>query len=164
MGVRWVSNLTSFTEDIYPPCLKSKGRHRWHACICWMAKRKKHPRSERGHPLISATCTSDGHQFNFSFLFLTMAKNFALPFIHFASFDLVEILVVETSSSISWEQSIIFPYISIWSRRALYRYTNNRKTYKGNLNRMKEHSFASGILFKSNTDGVSSCSFKNIVY
>ena len=49
-----------------------------------MAKRKKHPRSERGHPLISATCTPDGHQFNFLLLFSGMAKNFALPFIHFA--------------------------------------------------------------------------------
>ena len=159
MGVRWVSILTSFTEDIDPPCLKSKGRHRRHAyCICRMAKRKKHPRFKRGRSLISATCASDSRQFNFLLLFLRMGTNFALPFIHFASFDLVEILVAETSSSISREQSVIFPYISIWSHRALL------KTYKGNSNRMKENSFASGILFASNADGVSSCSFKNIVY
>ena len=125
VGVRSVSNLTSFTEDIDPPCLKSRGQHRRHACICWMAKRKKHPRSQRGQPLISATCTSDGHQFNFLLLFLRMGTNFALPFIQFASSDLVEILVVETSSSISREQSIIFPYISIWSHRVLYCNTNN---------------------------------------
>ena len=63
--------------------------------------------------ILSATCTSDDHQFNFLLLFLGMAKNFALPFIQFASFDLVEISVVETSPSIFREQSIIFPYISI---------------------------------------------------
>ena len=79
-----------------------------------MAKRKKHPRSQRGQPLISATCTSDGHQFNFLLLFLRMGTNFALPFIQFARFDLVEILVAETSSSMSRELSQSFFLISVY--------------------------------------------------